>query len=142
VSIIRPGVGRLFRLAVRRPERLRDEVDDEIATHIELRTEQLVARGMAPAEARLEAARRFARTASLPEPRARLHTAAERRERRMRIREWLHGVAQDARVAARGLRRTPGFTLAAVLTLGIGLGTVVAMFSVVDAVLLRALPLP
>jgi predicted permease len=60
----------------------------------------------------------------------------------MHVREWLQAVAQDVRLAARGLRRTPGFTLAVVLTLGLGLGGTVAMFSVVDAVLLRALPLP
>ena len=139
---IRPGVGRLFRLPVRRPELLQAEVDDEIAFHIEARTEQLVAAGMPLDEARLEAARRFARAGTLHEARVRLHGSATRRERRMHVREWLHALWQDARLAARGLRRTPGFTLAVVLTLGLGLGGTVAMFSVVDAVLLRALPLP
>jgi hypothetical protein len=139
---IRPGVGRLFRLPVRRPALLQAEVDDEIAFHIEARTEQLVAAGMPIDEARVEAARRFAHASSLHEARGHLQDSAARRERRMHVQEWLQAVAQDVRLAARGLRRTPGFTLAVVLTLGLGLGGTVAMFSVVDAVLLRALPLP
>jgi len=136
-SEIRPGIRRLFRLALRRPEHTRAEADEEIRLHLQLRAEQLVRDGLAPEAARAEAERRFG---SLGEARSRLHHSARRREDRMRMREWMDGVGRTLRVTLRGLRRAPGFVVTAVTCIALGVGANAAAFSLFDELVLRPLP--
>ncbi len=132
---IRPGIRRLFRLAGRSDANR--EADDEIRLHLQLRIDELVASGMSPDEARAEAERRFG---SVDEERARFAADARRRDDRVRFREWFESVAQDARYALRTLRRDLGFTMFAVLIVGLGIGASATVFSLVNGILLRPMP--
>ncbi|HKG91550.1 MAG TPA: ABC transporter permease [Gemmatimonadaceae bacterium] len=132
---IRPGIRRLFRLAVRRDPR--DEADDEIRLHLRLRVDQLVSEGWTPEAARAEAERRFG---PVDEARAHFRHDARRREGRARLREWMDGVRQDLRYAVRTLRRDAGFAAFAMLIVGLGIGACATVFSLVNGVLLRPLP--
>lgn len=102
------------------------DMDAEMRSHIEFRTEANIAGGMPPAQARHAALRQFGWTESIKE---------ECRDlRRFR---WLENLMQDLRFSARQLRKNPGFTAAAVLTLALGIGANVVIFGVAKAVLFR-----
>lgn len=134
MPLIRPGIRRLFNIALRRVGTSPSDVDEEIALHLELRAHQLQAEGFSPDDAKAEAARRFGSTDAA---RDRLRAAAKHRDRKMDFREQLSSVAQDVRYAARGLVREPWFTAFVAITLGLGIGVNAAMYGVVDRLLLR-----
>jgi putative ABC transport system permease protein len=126
---------RLFRLP-RDPDRLRDEVDEEVRFHLEKKVERLVREGMTEAEAWNEARRRFG---SVEQVKSQLAREGEVGMRKLAIGDRIR---QDLHYALRQVRRNPAFTLVTVLTLALGIGATTAIFSVVDGILFRPLPFP
>ncbi len=113
------------------------DIDDEVRHHIELLTELYIERGLSASEARSAAERRFGDVLNV---KSNCETIAKRRRRAMARAELVDRLFQDVRFAVRTFARTPAFTVAALLTLGLGLGANTAVFSVVNAVLLQPLP--
>ena len=132
---IRAGLRRLLAIPRRSRKAIHDDMDEELRFFLESRVEQLVARGVPRSAAEEEALRRLG--SALDETRNRLHHSAERRERHMRLRDWLDSVRQDLRYALRGLVAAKGFSIGVILTLGLGIGANAAMFGVVDRLLFR-----
>ena len=127
---------RTFRLSDARPDTRRD-VSDEIRFHLDMRAQELMEQGLSNEDAWREARRQFGDIAAI-EAACRDERAARTRERGRR--EWWRGLAMDLAYAIRSLRTNAGFTVAGVLTLGLGVGAAAAVFTVVDGVLLRPLP--
>jgi putative ABC transport system permease protein len=113
------------------------EVDEEIAFHIEMRTRELVARGMDPKAAR-EAV--LARVGDVGRLKRTCVDLGRKREREVRITRWVDELVHDVTFTIRQLKAAPMFALVAAVTLALGIGANSAMFALADAALLRPLP--
>lgn len=112
-----------------RTRKLGHEIDEEIRFHLESRVKDNIQAGMPPSEASQDAERRFG---------SRLRAEEGVREANLLV--WLETVRQDIRYAFRTLRRNTGFTAVAIGSLALGIGANAAIFSLIDALLLRSLP--
>ena len=123
-------MGMLRRLLnLRRRGTIDAEIEAELTSHIEMRTEDSLAAGMPPEQARREARLRFGNPVIVKERAAGADAALE-----------LDGLWRDLRHAVLQLKRSPAFTAAAVLTLALGIGATTAIFTLVQQVMLKSLP--
>jgi len=113
------------------------DVDDELAFHLAMRAELLEGTGLDPQTARDAALQRFGDVADV---RDRCITLSHERERRMKHLETWTVVQQHVRFAFRRLHAAPGFAVAVLLMLALGIGATTTVFTVVDGIVLRPLP--
>ncbi len=112
-------------------QRMLDDLDEDIRDHIARETEDNIARGMSPEDARSAALRAFGNVTRVKED-----------ARAVWITVWLEQLGQDVRFALRLLRKTPGFTIAAVMTLALTIGANALVFAVFNVFVVHPLDLP
>ena len=118
-------------LALFRKRNLDRELEDEVLAHLELAERDAIARGLVPEEARQAARRSFGGIEQMKED-----------HRDGRTVRWMENLARDSRYGVASLGRDPGFAAVIIGLLALGIGAITAMFSIVDAVLLKPLPFP
>jgi putative ABC transport system permease protein len=127
-----------FPLRLGRPD-VDEEVDAELEFHLEMRRREMRGRGMSENQAHQAALDRFG---DFTRARSECRAIGHQRELHMRVVQYLSELRQDIGFAFRQMMAAPGFSLVAVATLALGIGATTAIFSAVNAVVLRPLPVP
>jgi len=122
---------RMTLLSVFRRSQASSHLDDEIRYHLERQIEENISAGMSPEDARSAALRKFGNPALLRDQTRDAWTGG-----------WLDSLTRDTKYVARSLARTPGFTSIAVFIIALGIGSNLALFTLVHRVLLNPLPYP